>query len=78
VREGLILHLATDGIYWTGDVGKTWTRLPAPGTAYYPQALQLRDGTIICIGHVGSDDVYGTVDQLIRQITFRLKVTAGR
>ena len=78
VREGLILHLATDGIYWTGDVGKTWTRLPVPGTAYYPQALQLRDGKIVCIGHVGSDDVYGAVDQSIRQITFRLKVTAGR
>jgi hypothetical protein len=73
--EDLILHFATDGIYWTDDVGGRWTRLPVPGTAYYPRALQLADGRIICIGHVGSDDVYGTVDQSIRQQTFRLKVT---
>jgi hypothetical protein len=77
-REGLILHLATDGIYWTADIGKTWTRLPVRGTAYYPQTLQLRDGKIICIGHVGSDDVYGTVDQSILQLTFRIKVTRER
>jgi len=73
--EDLILHFATDGIYWTDDVGGHWARLPIPGTAYYPRAVQLADGTIVCIGHVGSDDVYGTVDQSIRQQTFRLKVT---
>ena len=73
--EDLILHFATDGIYWTDDVGQHWTRLPIPGTAYYPRAVQLLDGKIVCIGHVGSDDVYGTVDQCIRQQTFRLKVT---
>jgi hypothetical protein len=74
-REGLILYLATDGIYWTADVGKTWTRLNIPGTAYYPKAVQLQDGTILCIGHVGGDDKYGTVDQRIRQQTFRLAVS---
>jgi hypothetical protein len=73
--EDLILHLATDGIYWTDDVGGTWTRLPIPGTGYYPRAVQLAGGKIVCIGHVGSDDVYGTVDQSIRQQTFRLVVT---
>jgi hypothetical protein len=26
------------------------------------------------VGHVGSDDVYGTVDQSVRQQSFRLKV----
>lgn len=72
-KEGVILHLATDGIYWTADVGKTWTRLPIDGTGYYPRAVQLPSGRIVCIGHVGSDDVYGTVDQSIVQQTFRLK-----
>jgi len=75
-QEGIILHLATDGIYWTADVGKTWARLPVPGTGYYPRAVQLPNGVIVCIGHVGSDDVYGTVDQCITQQTFRLKVKA--
>ena len=73
--EDVILHFATDGIYWTADVGATWTRLPIPGSSYYPRAVQLPDGRIICIGHVGSDDVYGTVDQSIRQQSFRLRVT---
>ena len=73
--EDLILHFATDGIYWTDDLGQHWTRLPIAGTAYYPRAVQLPEGKIVCLGHVGSDDVYGTVDQSIRQQTFRLKVT---
>jgi hypothetical protein len=72
--EGLILHLATDGIYWTADVGRTWTRLDLPGTGYYPRALQLSSGWIVCLGHVGSDDVYGTVDQSIVMDRFRLEV----
>jgi len=73
-KDGVILHLATDGIYWTADVGKHWTRLPIDGTGYYPRAVQLPDGKIVCIGHVGSDDVYGTVDQSVIQQTFRLRV----
>jgi hypothetical protein len=79
-QEGLILHLATDGVCWTADLGKTWTRLNIPGTPYYPKALQLKDGTIVCVGHNGSDDKYGTVDQSIKQQTFRLRVqhSAGK
>ena len=76
-REGLILHLATDGIYWTADVGKTWTKLNIPGTKYYPKALQLADGRIVCVGHKGGDNYYGSVDQVDQAIveqTFRLKV----
>jgi hypothetical protein len=73
-REGLILHVGTDGVNWTGDLGKTWQRLNVPGTPYYPKALQLGDGTILCLGHRGSDDAYGSVDQAIVQQTFRLRV----
>ena len=74
-REGVILHLATPGVHWTADLGKTWTRLDIPGTPYYPKALQLQDGAIVVLGHVGSDDKYGTVDQSIKQQTFRLRVS---
>lgn len=77
-KEGVILHLATDGIYWTADVGKTWTKLPIPGSKYYPRAVQLPSGKIVCVGHVGSDDVYGTVDQSIVQQAFRLRVGKAR
>ncbi|MBI3920252.1 MAG: exo-alpha-sialidase [Armatimonadetes bacterium] len=74
-QENIILHLATDGMNWTADRGKTWTRLDVPGTPYYPRALQLKDGTILVVGHIGSDDNYGTMDQSIVQQTFRLRVT---
>lgn len=74
-REGVILHLATDGIWWTADAGQHWEKLEVDGTGYYPKAEQLADGTIVCIGHVGADDVYGTVDQSITMQRFRLAVT---
>lgn len=76
-REGAILHLATGGSHYTLDEGKTWHELTAGGKPigvyYYPKALQLSDGKIICIGHRGGDDVYGTVDQAVIQQTFRLE-----
>jgi len=74
-KENVILHFATDGVCWTNDLGKTWTRLDIPGTPYYPKALQLKDGKIVVIGHIGSDDKYGTVDQSIVEQTFRMRVT---
>ncbi|HOW71358.1 MAG TPA: sialidase family protein [Phycisphaerae bacterium] len=75
-QENLVLHCATDGIYWTSNVGKTWTKLDIPGTAYYPKGMQLKDGRIIIIGHVGGDDAYGTVDQSIFQQSFKLRMVA--
>jgi hypothetical protein len=80
-KEGLIMHLATDGMYWSADTGATWNKLNnpatdyAPGTYYYPIAMQLDDGELIVIGHRGWDDVYGAVDQAIMQQRFRLRVT---
>jgi hypothetical protein len=76
-QEGLILHLATDGVYWTADVGKTWNRLDIPGTPYYPQVLQMKDGTVVVVGHLGSDDKYGTVNQSVKQQIFRLRVVGS-
>jgi hypothetical protein len=72
-REGPILHLATTGIHWTGDAGKTWHPLKIPGTAYYPRGVQAKDGRILVFGHVGGDDAYGKVDQSIVMDSFRLR-----
>lgn len=72
-REGPILHVATSGIHWTSDAGKTWHKLEVPGTAYYPHAVQSTDGRIFVFGHVGGDDAYGKVDQSIVMDSFRLK-----
>ncbi len=77
----MILHLATGESHWSADMGKTWNVLMAGdtplGVYYYPKAIQLEDGLILCIGHCGGDDVYGTVDQSIKQQTFRLKIQNG-
>jgi hypothetical protein len=73
-REGILLHVGTDGAWQTGDGGAHWSKLNVPGSPYYPQAAQLSDGRIIIVGHVGGDDEYGKVDQSIVQQTFRLKV----
>jgi hypothetical protein len=68
-REGVVLHIATDGIYWTGDKGKSWDRLPFIGlkqgyrSCYYPRSLQSENGKIYVFSHQGSDDGYGKTDQ---------------
>ena len=74
-REGLVLHVATTGIDWTSDAGKSWHRLNVPGTRYYPDSLQGPDGRIYVTAHVGGDNPYGSVDQSITLDTFRLKVS---
>ena len=73
-REGIVLHLASDGIAWTADKGKHWAYLAdTPHTGYYPASTQLPDGRIFCAYHIGDDNYYGQVDQRIEAITFRLK-----
>lgn len=74
-REGIILHVASNGLWWTADRGATWTKLDVPGSAYYPCAAQLNDGVILVVSHVGSDDPYGKVNQSIALDSFRLAVS---
>ena len=81
-REGVILHLATSGISGTGDGGATWTDLPLDdglvplrkerATGYYPKAVQMANGEVLVVGHVGGDNGYGVVDQSIVGLRFRL------
>jgi len=72
-REGVVLHVATSGVHWTADAGKTWHRLQVPGSHYYPRSLQTSDGTVFIVSHAGGDDGYGAVDQAIILDRFRLK-----
>ena len=71
-REGVVLHVATTGIHWTGDAGESWHRLDVRGSGYYPRSVQADDGRIHVFGHVGGDDPYGKRDQSIIMDTFRL------
>jgi hypothetical protein len=73
-RDGVVLHIATDGVRWTSDAGEHWAKLDLPGSPYYPEAVELGDGRILIVGHVGGDNVYGSADQTIMQQTFRLIV----
>ena len=81
--NGLTLHLATSGISTSADEGKSWTHFDLTpettwhgwcyqGTPYYPKAVQMTDGRILVLGHVGGDDGYGTVDQAVVGMTFAL------
>lgn len=72
-REGVVLHIASNGIWWTADRGATWTKLNIPGSAYYPSAVQRKDGSILVVSHIGNDDPYGKVDQSIVLDRFRLE-----
>lgn len=72
-QEGVVLHIATDGIYGTADAGKSWHALEGSrASRYYPRSVQGADGRIFIFSHVGGDDAYGAVDQSIRMDTFRL------
>ena len=73
-REGAILHVATSGMSWTVDTGKSWHWLNIRGSTYYPRSVQARDGTIHVFGHIGGDNAYGSVDQAIVMDTFRLSM----
>lgn len=70
--EGPILHIATSGIHWTTDAGQHWHMLELPGSAYYPRSIQIKDGRIFVVGHIGGDDAYGKIDQSIVMDSFRL------
>ena len=86
-KEGVILHIATEGIHWTEDAGQTWTPVIFPGlhktfrpptapeslrTRYYPRSVQTEDGTIYVFAHHGWDNAYGAFDQSIVMDKFRL------
>jgi hypothetical protein len=78
LREGPILHIGTDGVWEIGPGLETWTKLNLPGSPYYPRAIQLNDGRVLVVGHVGGDDEYGKVDQTIVGFSFKLNVSAGK
>ena len=71
-KEGPVLHVATSGVHWTDDAGKSWHKLNVPGTAYYPRSVQAKDGTIFIFGHIGGDNAYGSVDQSVVMDSFKL------
>jgi hypothetical protein len=93
VKEGILLHIATEGIHWTADAGQTWTPVIFPDlpasyrpakasqslrTRYYPRSFQIEDGTIYIFSHHGWDNDYGEFDQSIVMDTFRLELNSAK
>ncbi len=64
--------MATTGVSASADEGGSWFDLGVEGVPYYPRAVQTADGRILCVGHVGGDDGYGSVDQSIVGLSFSL------
>lgn len=64
IREGPgaggILHIADEGVHYTGDGGRTWQPLQLGGWTphYYPNAVQGPDGDIYVFSHGGGDEHY--------------------
>jgi len=85
-NEGLIFHIATGKLFYTSDEGQTWQEMAMPdrldkigskvdsGSGYYPKAVQLNNGQVLCVGHVGRDNGYGQVDQSITAMRFSIEV----
>lgn len=78
--SGAVLHVATTGLSCTRDRGATWLDLTLddglerlPGSPYYPRSVQLADGEILIVGHVGADDGYGLTDQSVVSLRFYLE-----
>ena len=82
-REGVVLHVATSGISASADEGDSWTHFDLTpevrwhgwcglGSPYYPKAVQMPNGEILLLGHVGGDNGYATVDQTVVGMRFRL------
>lgn len=79
-HEGILLHIATTGISYSRDEGGTWRDLALddglaelkgePATPYYPKSIQMANGAVLIVGHVGGDNGYGCVDQSIIGICF--------
>jgi hypothetical protein len=77
-HTGPILHIASTGVHYTSDAGKTWQPLAMANASqpyrsrYYPRSLQTEEGRVFVFSHLGSDNAYGQVDQAIVMDTFRL------
>lgn len=81
--DGHILHVATTGLSCTVDEGQSWQDLSfddgldgvrgESGSPYYPRSVQMANGEILVVGHVGGDNGYGRVDQSVLSLRFRLE-----
>jgi hypothetical protein len=76
-REGILLYVATEGIWGSIDDGRDWTRIKTlPTTFYYPVSVQLDDGRILVVGHNGGDAGYPpTADMMLWKIRIRIAGT---
>ncbi|GAH79956.1 unnamed protein product, partial [marine sediment metagenome] len=51
-----------------------WVRHFNQGSPYYPKAIQMTNGEILVLGHIGGDNGFGTIDQSVVGMRFHLDV----
>ena len=81
--DGILVGCMRAGRYsWSDDLGLTWYPLegiPDRGPeVYQPWIEALEDGRIVCAGHYGADDAYGTRRQYVALHRFRLEGSLQR
>jgi len=57
-KKGVLLYMCENGYWYSLNRGKEWIKLDIPPSYYYPQAVELDDGRIMVVGHVGGDDPF--------------------
>jgi hypothetical protein len=75
-HDGIVVGIRSDGIWASVDDGRFWERIEDHYIGYYPQAVELDDGSILAVGHRGGDDPWPPhVDQDVRATRIRITRT---
>jgi hypothetical protein len=73
-RDGIVVGVRSDGVWASIDDARFWEKIEDHYIGYYPQAVELDDGSILTVGHRGGDDPWPPhVDQDVR--VTRLRIT---
>ena len=57
-RDGILLGVRSDGLWASVDDARYWERNSRQDLGYYPQAVELDDGSILVVGHRGGDQPF--------------------
>jgi hypothetical protein len=57
-RDGILLGVRSDGLWASLDDGKYWEKVDNQYLGYYPQGIELDDGSLLIVGHLGGDNYW--------------------
>jgi hypothetical protein len=72
-RDGIALAIRSDGLWASVSNGDYWEKMDSQYLGYYPQGIELDDGSLLVAGHLGGDDYWPPDrDQEVRLTKLRL------